>query len=252
MSPTLLAHKKDVELKALLAELTQTKPLLEAPLQDVIHRIWRISDSQDCEKISALLNKHETIYIADGHHRNEAAYQVFCKHPQYHDSLVVIFPEDELKILGYHRIVKSLNGETSDSFLEKLKQYFTLTKQAHFAYPTQKGVINLYLSGQAYQLSSKQGNPEQLDVDVLTQQVLEPILSIVDIRQDKNIAFVGGIDAVDKIKAQVDSGEWAVGFLLYPTSMQELLRVSDAKQIMPPKSTWFEPKLADGLLSYLL
>ncbi|MFA6038534.1 MAG: DUF1015 domain-containing protein [Legionellales bacterium] len=246
VSPTLLAHKKDPELKKLLKDLTQDKPLLEAKLQDVIHRIWRIKDTQ---KISELLDKHEIVYIADGHHRNEAAFQMHAKDPKYTDCLAAIFPEDELKILGYHRVVKNLNGETPETFLEKLKQDFTVTPKDKFEYPEQKGKINLYLSGKAYELSSK--DADQLDVDILTKNILTPILSIIDIRQDKNIAFVGGIDAQDKIKEQVDAGIYAAGFLMYPTSMQELLRVSDAEKIMPPKSTWFEPKLADGLLSYV-
>lgn len=247
VSPTLLAHKKDPALKKLLQDLTQDKPLLEAQLQDVVHRIWRIKDTQ---KISELLDKHEIIYIADGHHRNEAAFQVHCKDPKYTDCLAAIFPEDELKILGYHRVVKNLNGETPETFLEKLKQDFTVIPKDKFEYPEQKGKINLYLSGQAYELSSN--HADQLDVDVLTKKILTPILSIVDIRQDKNIAFIGGADADEKIKEQVDAGIYAAGFLMYPTSMQELLRVADAEKIMPPKSTWFEPKLADGLLSYSL
>lgn len=249
VSPTLLAYKKDVALKTLLTELTQKPALLEATLQQVIHRVWKIEDAVLCEKISTLLNAHDTIYIADGHHRNEAAYQVFLKHPQYSDSLVAVFPEDELKILGYHRVIKHVDN--TEQFIEALKKDFTLMPENELHSPKQKGDIHLYLKGQAFMLRLKEKN-NQLDVDVLTEKVLTPILNIVDIRKDKNIAFIGGQDALTQIKNEVDAGEYAAGFLLYPTSMQELLQVADAKQIMPPKSTWFEPKLADGLLSYLI
>jgi uncharacterized protein (DUF1015 family) len=249
VSPTLLAYKTDVKLAKLLEAYTKNPPLLSAILQNVTHRIWRVEDKADVEEISALLNAHETIYIADGHHRNEAAFQVYSKNPEYNDSLVAIFPEDELKILGYHRVVKKLNGMSADDFIEKLKSHFNVTKTA-LAYPNEKGDMIVYLPGQAYLLQLQKPS-EQLDVDVLTEKILTPLLDITDIRQDKNIAFVGGADALTQIKSQVDSGECAAGFLLYPTSMQELLTVADANQIMPPKSTWFEPKLADGLLSYM-
>ncbi|MGA2654361.1 MAG: DUF1015 domain-containing protein [Gammaproteobacteria bacterium] len=252
VSPTLLAHKKDPALKKLLVDLTQTAPLLEAELQGVIHRIWRVDDATTVENISRLLNQHETIYIADGHHRNEAAFQMYCKNHIYTDCLAAIFPEDELVILGYHRVVKNLNGLSVDGFLKQLSENFIITKKDKFEYPKNKGSIYLYLPHQAYELTILNANENQLDVDVLTQKVLTPILSINDIRQDKNIAFIGGADAVNTIKEQIDAGIYAAGFLMYPTSMQELLRVADAHQIMPPKSTWFEPKLADGLLSYIL
>lgn len=249
VSPTLLAHKKDPALKKLLSELTRSKPLLEASLQNVVHRIWRIDNEQQCEQISGLVNAHETIYIADGHHRNEAAYQVYCKHHEYSDCLAAIFPEDELTILGYHRVIKQLNGETPESFIEKLKKDFIVTQQKDLQYPQQKGEINLYLKDQVYQLQLKNKN-EQLDVDIVTEKILRPLLGIRDIRKDNNIAFIGGLDALEQIKIQVDKGDYAAGFLMYPTSMEELLIVADAKEIMPPKSTWFEPKLADGLMSY--
>ncbi len=252
VSPTLLANKTDPILQRLLQSLIQDESLLEAELQGVIHRIWRITDPKACDQISTLLNQHETLYIADGHHRNEAAYQMCCKHPESSDCLAAIFPEDELKILGYHRVVKSLNSETPESFIEKLKQNFNVKRIDTLENPKQKGIIHLYLSNQTYALSRLEQDSEQLDVDVLTERVLKPILSITDIRQDKNIAFIGGLDALEKIKTEVDAGAYVAGFVLYPTSMQELLQVADANEIMPPKSTWFEPKLADGLLSYLI
>ncbi len=251
VSPTLLTCKKDAALTALLAELIEAEPLFAVnDAQGVQHRIWRIQDPVRVGKISNCFNQHAVIYIADGHHRNEAAYQAYTRHPEYRDCLAGIFPEDELSILGYHRMVKTLNGETQKSFIDKLKPNFTISLLDELNYPERKGDIMLYLKGQAYLLRSLDADT-QMDVDKLSDLILSPILSIVDIRKDKNITFVGGKDARDTIKTQVDSGNWAAGFLMYPTSMQELLYTADANQIMPPKSTWFEPKLADGLVSYL-
>jgi uncharacterized protein (DUF1015 family) len=247
VSPTLLAYKRDPELTHLLKELTENSPLLEANLQGVIHRIWRISDNRACENIATLLNKHDTIYIADGHHRNEAAYQVFLKHPEYSDSLVGIFPEDELVILGYHRVIKKIND--LPKFLQDLQKEFKVSEENTLRSPKEKGEIILYMKNKTYLLET---HSNKLDVDILTEKVLTPMLGIHDIRKDNNIAFVGGQDALQQIKQLVDSGACDAGFLMYPTSMQELLHVADAQEIMPPKSTWFEPKLADGLLSYLI
>ncbi|HLF66231.1 MAG TPA: DUF1015 family protein, partial [Gammaproteobacteria bacterium] len=251
VSPTLLTCKKDPALSALLAELTQVQPLFAViDAQGVQHRIWRVQEPAQCGKISNCLNQHMMIYIADGHHRNEAAYQAYLRHPEYSDCLAGIFPEDELVILGYHRMVKTLNGETPESFIDKLKPIFTISLIDTFNYPEKKGDIVLYLKGQAFLLRSLDVDT-QMDVDKLSDLILAPILAITDVRKDKNITFVGGSDAHETIKAQVDSGQYAAGFLLYPTSMAELLNVADAQEIMPPKSTWFEPKLADGLVSYL-
>jgi uncharacterized protein (DUF1015 family) len=247
VSPTLLAYKKDPALTNLLKELTKNPPLLEAPLQGVIHRIWRIADNKECGNISDLLNKHDTIYIADGHHRNEAAYQVSLKHPEYSDSLVGIFPEDELVILGYHRVIKKINDP--QKFLQDLQKEFNVSEEKTLRAPHEKGEIILYVKNKIYSLKTQS---DQLDVDALTEKVLTPLLGIHDIRKDTNIAFVGGQDALQQIKQLVDSGACDAGFVMYPTSMQELLKVADAHEIMPPKSTWFEPKLADGLLSYLI
>ncbi len=247
VSPTLLAYKKDPALTHLLKELTETPPLLAAHLQGVIHRIWRISDNRVCENIALLLNKHDTIYIADGHHRNEAAYQVFLKHPEYNDSLVGIFPEDELVILGYHRVIKKIND--LQKFIQDLQKEFNVSEEGALRAPKEKGEIILYVKNKTYLLKT---SSNKLDVDTLTEKVLTPLLGIHDIRKDNNIAFVGGQDALQQIKQLIDSGECDAGFLMYPTSMQELLHVADAHEIMPPKSTWFEPKLADGLLSYIL
>jgi uncharacterized protein (DUF1015 family) len=170
---------------------------------------------------------------------------------------VVIFPDNQLKILDYNRVIKDLNGLDVHEFLAKLQAAFAVVPRAEIVKPQQAGEFGMYLAGQWYRLQIQPSlipsDPvASLDVSLLADNLIAPILGITDQRRDKRIDFVGGIRGLDELEKRVDSGEMAVAFALYPTSMHALMAVADAGQIMPPKSTWFEPKLADGLVSHLL
>jgi uncharacterized protein (DUF1015 family) len=204
----------------------------------------------------------DSLYIADGHHRSAAASRVAAMRGgdgnASHDYfLTVIFPDNQMQILDYNRVVTDLNGLGQDAFLAKVAEHFTVTTADEAVKPAQSGEFGMYLAGQWYQLNIK---PElvpadpvgQLDVSLLANQLIEPILGISDPRRDKRIDFVGGIRGLAELERRVDSGEMAVAFSLYPTRLDQLMAVADANEVMPPKSTWFEPKLADGLVSHVL
>lgn len=266
--PVLLVYKQHTDLQALIDELTQPSPDAEVIADDhICHRLWVISNPADIEKISYLINKMERLYIADGHHRSAAAARVAKQrrkqNPQhsgtepYNYFLSVMFPDVQMKILPYNRVIKDLNGLEEKTFLEKVGSVFKLqTKNSAFQ-PTKRNEIGMFCNGQWYQLeipaSLVPNDPvKSLDVSILSDQILDPILGIKDVRRDKRIDFVGGIRGLNELEKRVNSGEMAVAFAMFPTSLEELLRVADANQIMPPKSTWFEPKLADGLVSHVL
>ncbi len=164
--------------------------------------------------------------------------------------MAVAFPDNQVQVLPYNRVVKDLNGHTSDAFLKALEAQFTIHKSRSQT-PLEKGQIAIYLSGEWYMLDVKTGN-DALDVDVLESGILAPILGINDVRTDKRIDFVGGIRGTQELERLVNSGAFAVAFSLHPVSVRDLMRIADAGGIMPPKSTWFEPKLRDGLLSHLI
>jgi uncharacterized protein (DUF1015 family) len=224
------------------------------------HTIWRLADTD------SLVNSFKNVpllYIADGHHRAASASRARAElreqsfahtgKEDYNYFLTVLFPDSQLQILAYNRVVKDLNGLSKEDFLAAVKRQFTITEDASPA-PDKRGRWSMYLGGKWYGLEMSPdatlptGNVAALDVSVLQDRLLDPILGIQDIRTDKRIDFVGGLRGTKELERLVDEGKAAVAFSLYPTTVEELLMVSDASEIMPPKSTWFEPKLRDGLL----
>jgi uncharacterized protein (DUF1015 family) len=266
--PVLLAYKQDADLQALIDVLIQSKPDADVVADDQIrHRLWVVSDKTNIDKISHLINKMACLYIADGHHRSAAASRVAkqrCEqNPQhsgnesYNYFLSVMFPDVQMKILSYNRVVKDLNGLDEQTFLEKVGAVFKLQSSETAFQPTKRTEVGMFCNGKWYQLeipvSLIPNDPvKSLDVSILSDQILDPILGIKDVRRDKRIDFVGGIRGLNELEKRVNSGEMAVAFAMFPTSLGELMSVADADQIMPPKSTWFEPKLADGLVSHVL
>ena len=267
--PIFLAYRGRTELAELVRQVKQEKKLYGFTAQDgVVHNVWRIADSERIQKISAGFAAVESIYIADGHHRAASAVKVALKrrreHPGYNGTeefnyfLSVLFPEEELMILPYNRVVKDLNGMTEEEFLAAVGERFFVEECGRNAVtPENKGIFGMYLDGRWFRLKLKQGsagsdNPvSALDVAVLQDSLLAPILGIGDPRTDPRIQFVGGIRGLSELERRVGQN-MAVAFSMYPTSISELFAVSDAFMLMPPKSTWFEPKLRSGLFIHRL
>ena len=231
------------------------------------HTIWVIKDQNTIETITSTFDAMDCLYIADGHHRSAAGSRIAAMRKQanpehtgdesYNYFLSVIFPDNQMQILDYNRVVKDLNGLSKADFVEKVKSSFDLIESDKAVKPQQAGEFGMYLTDQWYQLSIKPkkipSDPVgQLDVSLLQNNLIEPLLGISDPRRDKRIDFVGGIRGLSELEKRVNSGEMQVAFSLYPTSMDNLMAVADANEVMPPKSTWFEPKLADGLVSHVL
>lgn len=248
--PVLLAYKAQPQLDSLMETLTRTMPEIDIVAEDrVQHQLWVITDAVMLTKITEAVNTLPALYIADGHHRSEAGAQTA---PYF---LAVLFPAQQLQILGYHRLIKDLQGLSSAAFLEKLSAYFILQKSAQPVEPRYATEFGMYLDKQWYCLNFLSENlptqaREKLDVSLLANYVLDPLLNIKDPRRDPRIEFSGGIRGLKALQERVDSGEMAVAFALYPTPMQQVMQIADQGEFMPPKSTWFEPKLADGLVSY--
>ena len=197
----------------------------------------------------------DALYIADGHHRAASAARtrrsLAAKGAGEHDRVMAVaFPDNQMQVLPYNRVVKDLNGQAPAAFVEALKKQFTV-RSGGPATPTSKGQVAMYLDRSWYTISLPTA-ADALDVDVLETSILKPMLGIQDVRTDKRIDFVGGIRGAKELEQLVNAGKFAVAFSLYPVSVRDLMRISDAGGIMPPKSTWFEPKLRDGLLSHLI
>jgi uncharacterized protein (DUF1015 family) len=260
--PVFLAYRAQANIDALIADaLKPNKPLYDFIANtDIRHTIWRIENSEAF--VEAFANV-PYLYIADGHHRAASASRAraelkehgfsFIGTEEYNFFLCVIFPDNQLQILPYNRIVRDLNGMSAEEFLIRVREEFDVTDNASPS-PPARGNWSLYLDGRWYGLTLRpntarpEGAVEALDVSVLQSRLLDPILGIKDVRTDKRIDFVGGIRGTAELERLVNEGKAAVAFSLYPTTISDLLRVSDAGDIMPPKSTWFEPKLRDGLL----
>jgi uncharacterized protein (DUF1015 family) len=224
------------------------------------HTIWRVPDPV---RFVHAFRDIPFLYIADGHHRAASASRARAElkeqsfghtgDEEYNFFLTVIFPDDQLQILPYNRAVRDLNGLSTGGFLEALRKDFEVSENGSAA-PANRGKWSIYLEGRWYDLSLRpnsptpQGTVASLDVSILQDRVLDPLLGIKDVRTDKRIDFIGGLRGTRELERLVNEGKAAVAFSLYPTTVEELLRVSDAGEIMPPKSTWFEPKLRDGLL----
>jgi uncharacterized protein (DUF1015 family) len=226
----------------------------------VRHQLWIVADDKAIGEITAAFDALPAIYIADGHHRSAAAARVAAARKgdgSHRYFLAVIFPEHEMTILDYNRVVKDLNGRSRDQFLAELRKNFTVTPLGQPQRPVSSHEFGMYLGGQWHRLAIR---PDlvptdpigRLPITVLSSNVIGPLLGIKDPRTDKRIDFVGGARGLEELEKRVKSGEMAVAFALYPTQMHDLMAVADAGGIMPPKSTWFEPKLADGMVSHVL
>ena len=266
--PVLLAYRANAELKQLIAHNSKGIPACNVTADDgITHTIWVIDDAEQISAVTRIVDAMDSLYIADGHHRSAAASRVAASRGagnpnhsgdvSYNYFLCVAFPHDEMRILDYNRVVKDLNGQPEPDFLARISKEFTVTPVTGQARPTREGQFGMYLGGQWYRLEIQPNlvpkDPvARLDVSLLQDYLLGPVLGIGDPRRDKRIDFVGGIRGLGELEARVDSGEMAVAFAMFPTSLEALMAVADANQVMPPKSTWFEPKLADGLLSHVL
>ena len=261
--PIFLAYWEDPRMKALTAQVKEREALYDFTGEDQVrHRVWKIGADAEIQEIRDIFEKIQAIYIADGHHRAASAVKVGLKrreaHPEYDGTeefnyfLSVTFPAEELKIFDYNRVVKDKNGKTTGELLAALKEEFTVEEAGTKAYaPKKKGEFGMYCDGTWYCLEQKNAEDpadpvKALDVSVLQDQVLEPLFGIQDPKTDERIAFVGGIRGLDALKVMADK-TGGVAFSMYPTSMDELLSVADAGLLMPPKSTWFEPKLKSGI-----
>ena len=265
--PIFLAYRGREDLKKLVEQEKQKEPLFDFVSEDGIrHRGWKISGLAELQAIRQTFADMDALYIADGHHRAASAVRVGVKrreeHPGYTGEeefnyfLSVIFPDDELLIMDYNRVVKDLNGLSLEEFLEKLGEFFEIRKLPEAAHPGRKGEIALFLEEQWYLLTLKEryadSDPvEGLDVSLLQKLVLGPVLGIQDPKTDRRIDFVGGIRGLSELERRVHT-DMKAAFAMYPTSIGELFAVADEGRLMPPKSTWFEPKLRSGLFIHAL
>ena len=267
--PVLLAYPQAPEIDAIIARASSGAPDADATADDGIrHTLWVIRDARVQQQLTQAFDALPALYIADGHHRSAAASRVAAarraanpRHTgeeSYNYFLTVIFPHHQMQILPYNRVVADLSGMDAQAFLAKVSANFAVEKSAAPVAPAKPAEFGLYLPGQWYRLSIRRelipaNDPvARLDVSLLSDHLLGPILGIKDLRRDKRIEYVGGIRGLPELEKRVASGEMAVAFALHPTRMQDLMAVAEAGAVMPPKSTWFEPKLADGLVSHAL
>ena len=266
--PVLLAYPHAPEVDAILAAATQQTADTDATSESgVRHTLWAIRDDATIARLTELFDAMKAIYIADGHHRSAAASRVCAArkaanpdhtgNESYNYFLSVIFPDHQMKIFDYNRVIKDLNGLSEEAFLKKLGENFSVELSDGPVKPVQPREFGLYMGGQWRKLhvhpSLVPTDPvARLDVSLLQNYLIAPILGVDDPRRDKRIDFVGGIRGLAELEKRVNSGEMAVAFSLHPTHMEHLIAVADDNQVMPPKSTWFEPKLADGMASHML
>jgi uncharacterized protein (DUF1015 family) len=264
--PVFFAYPANKGLDQLVEEIKQDKPVYSFLTDDNIeHRFWVVSEPKQLDRIIAAFEKMPATYVADGHHRTAAAALVgndlkkenpnHTGAESYNYFLAVHFPDNQLAILDYNRVVKDLDGNTAESFLAGLAGSFVVEKRGKEPYrPSRLHEFGMYLNGNWYSLSAKPRTYNDhdaigvLDVTILSERVLKPLLNIHDLRTDKRIDFVGGMRGLKELERRVDSGEMAVAFALYPVSMKQLIDIADSGEIMPPKTTWFEPKLRSGLV----
>ena len=265
--PVFTLHRPDKVLADVVARATAGAPAYTVELGSVTHTLWVVDADADIKAVSGAFDAMGVIYIADGHHRSAAASRVAAaraaRDPKadgnraYDYFLLVSFPADELRIYDYNRVVKDLNGLSESAFMDKVKAVFDVTPSAEQAKPARANEFGMYLGGKWYRLTLRAApgadlSPvARLDVSLLQDRLLAPVLGIGDPRTDKRIDFVGGIRGLAGLEKRVKDG-CAVAFALYPTSVADLMAVADDDQVMPPKSTWFEPKLADGMASLML
>ena len=271
IEPVFFAYKDNPELAAIVAKASAGKPEYDFIDENNFgHRFWPITDDATIARITEIFtNEVKAFYVADGHHRTAAAARVGAEkrehnpnhtgNEEYNFFMAVCFPEGQLKILDYNRVVKDLNGLSQEEFKQALKTDFELADRGTEPYaPSKLHEFSMYLGGRWYSLQAKPGRYDDsdpigvLDVTILSNLVLDKLLAIKDLRTDKRIDFVGGIRGLGELSRRVDSGEMEVAFALYPVSMQQLMDIADSGNIMPPKTTWFEPKLRSGLAIHSL
>ncbi|WP_289074188.1 DUF1015 domain-containing protein [uncultured Bacteroides sp.] len=271
IEPVFFAYPDNTELDAIVAKYTAREPEYDfiAPGDGFGHTFWVIDGKEDIDRITALFADMPALYIADGHHRSAAAALVgaekAAQNPnhkgdeEYNYFMAVCFPASQLTIIDYNRVVKDLNGLTAEQFLKALEKDFIVEEKGESIYkPSSLHNFSLYLAGKWYSLTAKPGTYDDndpigvLDVTISSNLILDEILGIKDLRSDKRIDFVGGIRGLEELKRRVDSGEMAMALALYPVSMKQLMDIADTGNIMPPKTTWFEPKLRSGLVIHKL
>lgn len=271
IEPVFFAYPSNAEVNAIVAKYTATNPVYDfvAEHDGFGHQFWIINDKADIARITELFAQMPALYIADGHHRSAAAALVGAEKAkqnpnhrgdeEYNYFMAVCFPDDQLTIIDYNRVVKDLNGLTDEEFLAKLKVHFEVEKKGTEIYkPQALHNFSMYLSGNWYSLTAKPGTYDDhdpigvLDVTISSNLILDEILDLRDLRSNKRIDFVGGIRGLGELARRVDSGEMRVALALYPVSMQQIIDIADSGNIMPPKTTWFEPKLRSGLVIHEL
>lgn len=271
IEPVFFAYPDNTVLNDVIMKYAQTEPEYDfvAPIDGFRHQFWIISDSKDIEVVTEEFAKMPALYIADGHHRSAAAALVGAEKAkqnpnhkgteEYNYFMAVCFQASQLTILDYNRVVKDLNGLSSEEFLTALSKNFDVVEKGADIYkPDHLHNFSLYLDNKWYSLTAKQGTFDDkdpigvLDVDISSRLILDEILGIKDLRSDKRIDFVGGLRGLEELKRRVDSGEMRMALALYPVTMQQIMDIADSGKIMPPKATWFEPKLRSGLVIHKL
>ena len=271
IEPVFLAYKSSQPLIDLIDRTAKETPVYDfvAPIDHFRHQFWVIANPKDKDIITTEFAKMDALYIADGHHRSAAAALVGAErakqnpnntgNEEYNFYMAVCFPAEQLTILDYNRVVKDLNGLTKDEFLKALGKNFIVEDMGTENYrPKKLHEFSAYLEGHWYRLEAKEGtfNPNDpigvLDVDISSRLILDEILGITDLRGDKRIDFVGGLRGLEELKRRVDNGEMKFALALYPVTMEQIMNIADSGKIMPPKATWFEPKLRSGLVIHKL
>ena len=267
--PVFTTHKSNIPLSNLMDEITAGEPAYSVNNEaGEVHTLWVVNKRKQIKRIRESFQNIGVIYIADGHHRSAAAFRVALERKKantahtgleaYNTFLIVSFPDTEVQIKDYNRVVKGLNGLNIPLFLKRIENSFEIFAKEKPTQPIETKSFGMYLDGQWYSLRFRGGLDtsksviDNLDVNILMKYLLKPVLGIVDPRIDPRIDFVGGSRGMGELERGVDSGDWSVAFSLFPVSMRELIKIADDKKIMPPKTTWFEPKLADGLVSLVL
>lgn len=268
--PVFFSYPAVKEIDRIVREITKNEPEYDFMADDGFgHSLWVIDNTETVEKLAQLFEKVPAFYVADGHHRTAAAALVgnekkknnpgHTGNEEYNFFMSVVFPDDQLTIIDYNRVVKDLNGHTKEEFLAKLGEVFeVIEKGEQEVKPSKLHNFSMYLDGKWYELNARENTYDDsdpigvLDVTILSQHVLDHILGIKNLRTDKRIEFVGGIRGLKELSKRVDSGEMEVAFALYPVTMKQLIDIADTDNIMPPKTTWFEPKLRSGLVVHKL
>ncbi len=266
LEPVFFAYPEREDMNAIVSRIIAEAPKYDFVSEDGVgHTLWLVDGDEDIKNITAIFEQIPALYVADGHHRTAAAARVgeerMKANPNHNGTeeycyfLAVIFPDAQLNIIDYNRVVKDLNGLSKEEFLAAVEKDFVVEKKGADIYkPNALHNFGLYLDGEWYSMTAKEGTYDDndpigvLDVTVLSNLVLDKVLGIKDLRRDKRIDFVGGIRGLGELQKRVDSGEMKVAFALYPVSMQQLIDIADSGNIMPPKTTWFEPKLRSGVV----